>query len=428
MPTAAPRGPVRPAVAGSAVSEKRGSRPRWVRLGPLSLLPIGRGRDAGELAGRGLAPAPEVGSRGLTLGGERDSLTFGTIDRRARNRGRPDELRRHRRALRILVVVLIPLAIWTVAGLIALWPGNIVQPHQRGRGRLQRRRGHLPHRADHRSQPRSPATACPARPPGVSNTAAPTPGRAARAATTRARRSTVPLTDAVYSSGVEVGQVVTLIRVPPADGQPAQYQFSDFERRTPLIVFAAAVRRRGGRRGPLARLRVAARPGLRRLHPGQVHVPGAGGGSNPIVVGLIGSSAIMFVVLYAAHGFSARTTTALVGTLFGLILIAALGYAATRWAHLTGVSAEDDYVLAAAAPDLRLTSVVLCGIIVAGLGRAQRRHHHPGLGGLGAGRPAVTSQRQPVLPGDADRPGPHRLHRLHHRLRHRRAPRCRCCC
>jgi uncharacterized membrane protein len=86
------------------------------------------------------------------------------------------------------------------------------------------------------------------------------------------------------------------------------------------------------------------------------------------MVALIGSSAIMFVVLYAAHGFSARTTTALVGTLFGLILIAVLGYAATRWAHLTGVASEEDYVLAAAAPDLRLTSVVMCGIIVAGLG------------------------------------------------------------
>jgi hypothetical protein len=91
-------------------------------------------------------------------------------------------------------------------------------------------------------------------------------------------------------------------------------------------------------------------------------------GSNPLMVGLIGSSAIMFVALYAAHGFSARTTTALVGTLFGLILIALLGYATTKWAHLSGVAAEDDYVLAAAAPDLRLTSVVICGIIVAGLG------------------------------------------------------------
>ncbi len=91
-------------------------------------------------------------------------------------------------------------------------------------------------------------------------------------------------------------------------------------------------------------------------------------GSNPVMVGLIGSSAIMFVVLYATHGFSARTTTALVGTLFGLVLIAGLGYFATRWAHLTGVSAEEDYVLGAAAPNLKLTSVVICGVIVAGLG------------------------------------------------------------
>ena len=36
-----------------------------------------------------------------------------------------DELRRHRRALRVLVVVLIPLAVWTVVGLVALWPGDI---------------------------------------------------------------------------------------------------------------------------------------------------------------------------------------------------------------------------------------------------------------------------------------------------------------
>ena len=91
-------------------------------------------------------------------------------------------------------------------------------------------------------------------------------------------------------------------------------------------------------------------------------------GQNPVWVGLVGSSAIMFVVLFLAHGFTARTTTALVGTLFGLGLSAALGLIATQWAHLTGVASEDDFLLAASAPDLRLTSVVICGIIVAGLG------------------------------------------------------------
>jgi len=37
----------------------------------------------------------------------------------------PSDLTRHRRALRILIVMLIPLGIWTVAGLVMLWPGDI---------------------------------------------------------------------------------------------------------------------------------------------------------------------------------------------------------------------------------------------------------------------------------------------------------------
>src|SRR5450756_535138 len=81
----------------------------------------------------------------------------------------------------------------------------------------------------------------------------------------------------------------------------------------------------------------------------------------------------MFVVLYAAHGFSARTTTALIGTLFGLFLSALLGWGATKWTHLTGVASEDDVLLSAAAPDLALTSVVICGVIIAGLGKPTPR-------------------------------------------------------
>jgi uncharacterized membrane protein len=85
-------------------------------------------------------------------------------------------------------------------------------------------------------------------------------------------------------------------------------------------------------------------------------------------VGLVACSAIMFIVIYVTHGFSTRTTTALLGTLFGLLLTSGLGFATARWAHLTGVTGEDDFVLTASAPDLTLTSVIICGIIVAGLG------------------------------------------------------------
>jgi uncharacterized membrane protein len=279
----------------------------------------------------------------------------------------PDELRRHQRALRILIVVLIPLAIWTVVGLITFWPGDISR-HVNG--------DVAGYSVPGVTYPRAQITevkqiSC----EGLSGS---TPGAtSARCADITARllqgddkgqTVMVPMTAAIYASGVKVDQVIKLVRIPPSADQPAQYQFSDFERSTPLLVvgllFAVLVIVVARWRGFAALIGL----GFAGFILVTFMFPALIAGTNPIMVGLIGSSAIMFVALYAAHGFSARTTTALVGTLFGLILIALLGFVTAKWAHLTGVAGEEDYVLAAAAPDLRLTSVVICGIIVAGLG------------------------------------------------------------
>ena len=280
---------------------------------------------------------------------------------------KPDELRPHQRALRILIVVLIPLAIWTLVGLIAFWPGDIsrnVNADVAG------------YNVPGISYPTARITSI--KEISCEGLAGSTPGVTdARCADVtsqllegddKGKTVTVPVTAAIYSSGVEVGQVIKLVRVPPSGEQPAQYQFSDFKRSTPLLVvgliFAAVVIVVARWRGFAALIGL----GFAGFVLVTFMFPALIAGSNPIMVGLIGSSAIMFVALYAAHGFSARTTTALVGTLFGLILISLLGYVATKWSHLTGLAAEDDYLLAAAAPDLRLTSVVICGMIVAGLG------------------------------------------------------------
>lgn len=277
------------------------------------------------------------------------------------------ELYRHRRALRILIVVLIPLGIWTLVGLVALWPGN-VSDHVNADAAGYSVAGV--------SYPRAKITAV--QEISCDGLAGSTPGQSSNACANltatvsdgegKGDVASVPLTQALYSSGAEVGQSIVLIRVPPGEGQPASYQFSDFDRRTPLIVlsivFALVVVAVARWRG-LASLLGLAFAGVILV---KFMFPALVAGQNPVVIGLIGSSAIMFVVLYAAHGFSARTTTALVGTLFGLVLSASIGYLATRWAHLTGVASEDDYILAAATPDLQLTSVVTCAIIVAGLG------------------------------------------------------------
>jgi uncharacterized membrane protein len=267
----------------------------------------------------------------------------------------------------MLVVVLIPLAIWTVVGLIALWPGNVSSHIAKDVAGFSVPGVTYP-TARITNVTEISCQGMPGSTPGVDDQKCANVAAQLLQGDEKGQSVTIPLTDAIYSSGTEIGQRIKLIRVPPADGQPAQYQFSDFERRTPLValslLFAVAVVAVARWRGFASLIGL----GFAGFILVEFMFPALVSGSNPVLVGLIGSSAIMFVVLYAAHGFSARTTTALVGTLAGLILSGLLGYGATRWAHLTGVSAEEDYVLAAAAPDLALTSVVICGIIVAGLG------------------------------------------------------------
>jgi uncharacterized membrane protein len=87
-----------------------------------------------------------------------------------------------------------------------------------------------------------------------------------------------------------------------------------------------------------------------------------------LLIGVVGGAAIMFVVLYAAHGVSVRTTTALIGTLLGLAATAALGSWAVAGFHLTGVGSEDDQYLSAFAGQIQLSGLLLCGIVIASLG------------------------------------------------------------
>ncbi|WP_346619115.1 YibE/F family protein [Blastococcus montanus] len=171
----------------------------------------------------------------------------------------------------------------------------------------------------------------------------------------------------VVAGGVSEGDTLVLTRDPGAEGGPA-YQFFDFERDTPMIAlavgFAVVV-------GLVARLRgLASLVGLAFAFFVllQFVLPGLLQYDSPALVSLVGSAAIMFVVLYLAHGFSARTTTALVGTLFGLTLVAVLGSLAVAAARLTGLTNEETTTLNNFDPTLDFSGLVLAGIVVAGLG------------------------------------------------------------
>lgn len=279
------------------------------------------------------------------------------------------EIRRVR-ALRLMIVVLIPIAIWTVVGLIWLWPGNVSAHIQQDVSQYSVKGMTIPTGEITKVE----ATSCQGTPGSGSGQTGGTGQDCANltvrllTGTDRGKEVQVTLTQAQFGSGARVGQQVKLFQLPGAQGQPPTFQFSDFDRTVPLIALAAVfavvvvvvARWRGF--AALVGLAFAGFILIEFMFPALVS------GSNPLLVGLVGSSAIMFVVLYAAHGFSTRTTTALIGTIFGMLLTAGLGWGITRWAHLTGVATEDDYLLAGSAPDLVLSSVVLCGIIVAGLG------------------------------------------------------------
>jgi len=177
----------------------------------------------------------------------------------------------------------------------------------------------------------------------------------------------VELPPEVVAAGVAEEDTLVVTRDAGAEGGVA-YGFFDYARDLPIIglalTFAVVV-------GVVARLRgLASLVGLAFAFVVllQFVLPGLLAEDSPTLVSLVGSAAIMFVVLYLAHGFSARTTTALVGTLFGLTLVAVLGSVAVSAARLIGLTTEDTQRLQLYDPTLDFSGLVLAGIVVAGLG------------------------------------------------------------
>jgi uncharacterized membrane protein len=172
----------------------------------------------------------------------------------------------------------------------------------------------------------------------------------------------------VVKSGIEAGDSLRLARISSTAGQPASYAFADFTRATPLVALAiafavlviAVARLRG--LAALAGLALSFFVLLRFM------IPALLSGESPLAVGLVSCAAIMFVLLYLAHGVSIRTTTALIGTLFGLGASTLIGAWAVGATHLTGVASDEDITASVMAGQVRLSGLLLCGIIVASLG------------------------------------------------------------
>jgi len=276
----------------------------------------------------------------------------------------PAVTERRRRAVRLMLYVLVPVALATVVGLITLWPSGGTTAAQQAAESFLPPGTTYPEATIASLETYECAAA-------TGNAPAQTCARAVMVigeGPSRGDYVQVDLSSDIVAEGIEVGDELVLNRDPGIEtGQPG-YSFQDFPRGTPIVVlaliFTLVVGAVARLRGLLALLGL----GVAFVVLLQFMLPALLDGGSPIWVSLVGSSAIMFVVLYLAHGFSARTTTALLGTLFGLGLSAVIGALAVSAARLTGFNNENALQLLQYDPTLDFSGLVLAASVVAGLG------------------------------------------------------------
>lgn len=97
-------------------------------------------------------------------------------------------------------------------------------------------------------------------------------------------------------------------------------------------------------------------------------VPQILSGADPLVVSFVGSIAIAIVSLYLAHGFSRKTSIALLGTLITLSIAVLITLIFTSVAHLLGFSGEESFYLQLKISTISLKGILLGGIIIGMLG------------------------------------------------------------
>ncbi|MDJ1131714.1 YibE/F family protein [Streptomyces iconiensis] len=164
-----------------------------------------------------------------------------------------------------------------------------------------------------------------------------------------------------------VGQKVV---VAYAEKAPRELQYSviDANRDVPMVllavIFALVVVLVGRLRGVLALVGLVVSFAVLTLFI----LPAILQGSNPLVVAVVGGSAIMLATLYLCHGLSARTSVAVLGTLISLLLIGLLGSLFIGWAQLTGNTDDQTGLVHGLYPNIEIQGLLLAGVLIGSLG------------------------------------------------------------
>lgn len=179
-------------------------------------------------------------------------------------------------------------------------------------------------------------------------------------------RTIVPIEPATPRFAVDDKVVLSYAGGNPSDG--GSYQLVDFQRGVPIALlaglFAVAVLVLGRWQGVKALGALVISFGVLVFFV----LPAIINGESPLLVGVVGAGVIMFVVLYLTHGLSARTSTAVLGTMVSLTLIGVLGALWAVFAKLTGLDEDTATLVGLLNHSIDTRGLLLAGVVIGALG------------------------------------------------------------
>ncbi|MEV7200024.1 YibE/F family protein [Streptomyces griseoluteus] len=277
---------------------------------------------------------------------------------------------------KVIAAILIPFSAAVVVGLVVLWPGG-APPHQRtGVGfDRQTQQATVTTVTSVSCQvgaggqaPIGDPSATGGAPAAQENKKGPCKKATVRVDTGKDKgRTFTELVQPDQTRQLHQGDKVVVAYEPKAPKE-LQYAVTDLDRKFPMAllagIFAVAVVVVGRLRGVMALVALAVSFLVLTLFI----LPAVLQGSNPLLVAVVGSSAIMLIALYMCHGLSARTSVAVLGTLVSLLLIGVLGSQFIGWAALTGNTDDSTGLIHGLYPSIDMSGLLLAGVIIGSLG------------------------------------------------------------
>ncbi|MFD4786678.1 YibE/F family protein [Streptomyces sp. NPDC058459] len=277
---------------------------------------------------------------------------------------------------KVIAAILIPFSAAVVVGLVVLWPGG-APPHQRTGVGFDRQ-------TQQATVTQVTPVSCQVGGTGGGAPAGDPSGTGAGPAT-QAQKGPCKKATVRVDTGKDQGRTFTELVQPdqtrqlhqgdkvvvayePKAPKDLQYAVTDLDRKFPMAllagIFAVAVVVVGRLRGVMALVALAVSFLVLTLFI----LPAVLQGSNPLLVAVVGSSAIMLIALYMCHGLSARTSVAVLGTLVSLLLIGFLGSQFIGWAALTGNTDDSTGLIHGLYPSIDMSGLLLAGVIIGSLG------------------------------------------------------------